>query len=228
MYLEYPGLSKLKRLAVAFSVFAAMATVASGAEKSSYLRELDLMSGELLAKVRQNCATGQMPQILAKVRRDNPGEQVPAADTYCVTAMGVSARRNALLDLYINMALQEQGYSELAFAEDAQLLNHDEAGQTAGRVFRAAGSGASSYLSITSKSRVLPCSLAFDAGFTWGYRNPNKPQSYELTEAGAAAIARACYDPSIQAISIAGQTMSAQKAGLYAGAWMGRQQSIGY
>lgn len=221
-------MSKLKRLAVALSVFVAMATTASGAEKSSYLRELDLMSGELLAKVRQNCATGQMPQILAKVRRDNSGGQIPAADTYCVTAMGVSGRRNALLDLYINTALQEQGYSELHFAEQAKLLQHDEAGQTAGRIFRAAGSGAASYQNITGQSRNLPCSLALDAGFTWGYRNPNKPQPYELTEASAAAIARACYDPSIREISVAGQTMPAQKAGLYAGAWLGRQQSIGY
>lgn len=221
-------MSKLRRLAVALSMFAAMATTASGAEKSSYLRELDLMSGELLAKVRENCATGQMPQILAKVRRDNPGEQVPAADTYCVTAMGVSGRRNALLDLYINIALQEQGYSELHFAEQAKLLQHDETGQTAGRIFRAAGSGASDYVSITGKSRALTCPLALDAGFTWGYRNSGKPQPYALSAESAAAIARACYDPSIQEISVAGQTMPAQKAGLYAGAWMGRQQSIGY
>jgi len=210
------------------AVFTAVATAATGADRSSYLHELDLMSGELLAKVRQNCASGQMPQILAKVRRDNPGEQVPAADTYCVTAMGVSGRRNTLLDLYINIALQEQGYSELHFAEQAQLLQHDEAGQTAGRIFRAAGIGATSYVSITGKSRDLPCPLALDAGFTWGYRNSGKAQPYALNAKSAAAIARACYDPSNREISVAGQTMSAQKAGLYAGAWMGRQQSIGY
>jgi hypothetical protein len=209
-------LSKFIIVACVLAAFASAEAIAGSA--SIYMREVDLMDAHTLVQIRQNCALNQMPGILAKVQRDNPGEKLPAADAYCLRAIAVSATHNELLDLYIDLALQEQGYDGLHFAEDEKLLQHDETGQTAGSIFRAAGGGATSYVSITGKTRGLTCPLALDAGYTWGYRNPDKPQPVALTAPGAAAIARACYDPSVTQIAVGADTLPAAKAGVYAGA----------
>lgn len=215
---------KLGAMSCVLSALAAMMVSASAEPPSIYLREVDLMDPRSLVQVRENCVLSHMPGILARVKRDNPGERLPAADAYCLRAIAVSAGHGQTLDLYIDLALQEQGYSELAFAEDAKLLQHDEPGQTAGRIFRAAGSGATTYASITGKSRDLPCPLALDAGYAWGYRNPDKPQPLALTATDAAAIARACYGPSATRIRVGKDTLSASKAGVIVGAWLGRAQ----
>jgi hypothetical protein len=108
-------------------------------------------------------------------------------------------------------------------ASDAKLLQNDEAGQTTGRILRAAKDGATSYVGIAGKTRELTCPLAFDAGYTLGYRHPEKEQPGALTPAEAAAITRACYDPSATEISVKGTATVASKAGLLAGAYFGRQ-----
>jgi hypothetical protein len=214
----------VSKLRIASIVVALSAAAASAAPASIYMRELDLMDPQSLVDVRQNCVLDHMPAVLAKVQRDNPNERLPTADAYCVRAVAVSAAHDELAHLYANLALQEQGYSALTFAEDAKLLQHDEAGRTTGATLRAALSGADSYVSITGKTRALPCPLALDAGYTWAYRNPEKPLPYSLTGAQAVAIARACYVPSTKTISVGTENLPAAKAGLIAGAWLGREQ----
>lgn len=220
-------MSKLRYMSFAIAAFAGICASIANAQSglpSIYLREVNLMDTRSLVQVRENCALDHMPGILAKVQQDNPGEALPRADAYCLRALAVSADRNFLADLYADLALQEQGYSEFAFAEDAQFLKHDEAGRTTGAILRAANSGAANYAGITGKTRDLPCPLALDAGFTWAYRNPDKPQPVVLTVAQAAATARACYQPAAKVIAVGKEVLPASKAGLYAGAWLGRQQ----
>lgn len=209
-------------LIVALPLVAAALPASAHAQQSSYLRELDLMKPELLAKVRQDCAEDQMPGILAKVQKDNPSESLPPADTYCLKALAVSASQGILLDLYINLALQEQGQSEYHAVEQAQLLSHDESGKTAGSILRAAKAGQTTYISIKGATRPLSCPLALDAGYTWAYQFPDKHLSYEPTAAEAAEIAHACYVPSTARVNVNGQPMAGQAAGLYAGASLGR------
>ena len=61
-------------------------------------------------------------------------------------------------------------------------------------------------------------------GYAFGYRNPEKNQPAELTANEAEAIGRACYDPSAKEIALKGDKLAVSRAGLLAGAWLGRQQ----
>ncbi len=191
-------------------------------QRALHLRELEITSEELLAKTRRNCAM----HLMTKIKKDMEGQGAPMPDVhvYCIKAMEVSARRGLLADLYVNLALQEQGHSEFHFAGQTELLKNNESSRTRLSIFKAADAGEPTYTSITGKVRQLPCPLAFDAGYTWAYRNPDKSQPYELTAAVVETIARSCYDPSVKEIMLSGASVPAQKAGLFAGAWLGRQQ----
>jgi hypothetical protein len=194
--------------------------------KEKYLRYVELVDDGDRAKMRGICAAHRMPVVKRKVDAAEPAAVLPDVHAYCLKAIEVSAGRDRLPDLYINLALQEQGQSEFRSAEQAALLKNDEAGRTTGLILRAANAAQGDYASITGKTKPLPCPLAFDAGFTWGYRSPDKQQPYELTAADAERIARACYDPTVKEISLKDALVPAQKAGLFAGAWLGRKQRL--
>lgn len=178
------------------------------------------MDARSLVEVRQNCALEQLPAILAKVMRDNPAEHLPATKVYCMRAIKASAHKGLLAGLYDNLALQAQGRSAFVSASDANLLVHDESGKTAGSILRAAQSGATSYTSINGAVQKITCELAFDAGFTWAFRNPQKPQPYAMTASQAEDMAEACFEK--HSATIGASALPATKAGLIAGAWFGK------
>lgn len=213
-------------LKLGFSVcaFAALAATANAASLD-YLRELDRSTSEHLVTVRLDCAANQIPQIFRKVAKDNPRETLPSVDAYCRRALELSGRHNAVLNLYIDLALREQGYDGLYLPQQAPLLAHDETNQTVIRIFFAAGRGQPSYVGIAGKVHPLSCPLALDAGFAWGYRNPDRgTDPVPLTETSVNAIARACYDASVKTIPFGWFVAPTEQAGLYAGAWLGRRQ----
>jgi hypothetical protein len=194
--------------------------------RRAYLKDLERMDDGERATIRGVCAAHRMPVVKQRVDAAEPAPVFPEVHTYCLKAIEASAKRDRLPDLYINLALQAQGYDELHFAEQAKFLQNNEAGLTRAAIFKAANAGDPTYASITGKERPLHCPLAFDAGYAFGYRNPDKSQPYELTAAEAERIARACYDPSVREITLNGAPVSAQKAGLFAGAWLGRKQRL--
>jgi hypothetical protein len=216
--------------AFAIAGLAAAPNTVAQDQPTIYLRELSLMTPGELTLRRRNCAMHRMPQVFESVRRGSrkdaaragfPVADLPPVPVYCLEALNVSARRNLLADLYMSLALQEQGISGFHFAEYAQLLRNDEAGRTTGSILRAANAGERSYVGLAGQSRTLPCPLALDAGYTWATRNPSR-QMAEMTAEAASAVARQCYNPSTTRITLNGETMSAQRAGLLAGAWLAR------
>ena len=183
-------------------------------------RELDL------TQARQACADGDMPRIRHKIETDKNVQlfdvHMPETSVYCLKALSVAKAKGWTWNLYMNIAMQEQGYTDYDTAGEAVLLKNNEAGRTWGAIFRAANAGAASYTSITDKPRPLPCSLALDAGFTWVSANSGATVPIDLTQIEAGAIAKQCYDPAVTQITVRGTIMSPQKAGLIAGAWMAR------
>lgn len=194
--------------------------------KEKYLRYVELVDDGERAKMRGICAADRMPVVKRKVDAAEPAPVLPEVHAYCLKAIEVSAQRDRLPDLYINLALQEQGQSEFRSAEQAGLLKNDEAGRTTGLILRAANAGQATFESVTGKIQQLPCPLALDAGFTWAYRNPDKKQAYEVTASEVETMARACYDPSIKEIPFRGDTLAVSRAGLLAGAALGRQKRL--
>jgi len=194
--------------------------------KEKHLKGLELMTDDSLTTTRGICAAHRMPFVRQRVDAAEPAPVFPEVHAYCLKAIEVSAKRDRLSDLYMNLALQEQGRSSLQFASDAELLKNNEAGRTRLAVLKAANSGEAAYLSITDKQRQLHCPLALDAGFAFGYRSPEKDQPYELTAPEVQTIARACYDPTVKEIALKDALVPAQKAGLFAGAWLGQRQRL--
>ncbi|MDV6333154.1 hypothetical protein [Asticcacaulis sp. 201] len=190
------------------------------------LKEVERFDDLYLVETRQTCAEGKMAAIKADMDKDKrlkSSTALPAPDIYCRKILTESKRRGHLADLYINLALQEQGYSSLHFAQQAQLLKNNESGRTLAAVLQAANAGQPSYTSITGKPRDLPCPLALDAGFAWGAANAMAAAPVTLTEAEANTIALQCYDVATTTITIHGIAMPASKAGLIAGAWLAKQ-----
>jgi hypothetical protein len=191
--------------------------------RRAYLKVLERMDDGERATIRGVCAAHRMPVVKQRVDAAEPAPVFPDVHAYCLKAIEASAKRDRLSDLYINLALQAQGYDELHFAEQAKFLQNNEAGLTRAAIFKAANAGDPAYASITGQQRQLHCPLAFDAGYAFGYRNPEKSQPYELTAAEAERIVRACYDPAVKEIALNGEATAVSRAGLFAGAWLGRK-----
>jgi len=199
------------------------------------MRGIPRLSASELAVNRGICAQDDTGRLFANFHRGDQEDaaragwrtvDIPPVTDYCLEILNVSARRGFLPDLYIALALGELGHSYglySNFAEQAQLLSNDEAGQTTGLILRAALAGQNTYASIRNVTRPLPCPLAFDAGYTWAFRNPDRQQPYTFSRAEAERIAQACYMVGAAQINVSGQTLPAQQAGLYAGAYFGRE-----
>ena len=218
----------LATLAVALTVALQAGSVdAAPATTDPYLREVELFDAQYLAEARQVCATDKMVAIQAKLRADKELKRfdapLPPVEAYCLKVVAVSRAQGRMADLYVNIALQEQGYRSYDAAGQAQLLSHGEASNTTSAILRAANAGQVTYNSITGKSRDLPCPLALDAGATWADGNDKATSPIALTEAEASAIARQCYAPATTTITVRGVAMPAQKAGLIAGIWLAKQ-----
>lgn len=188
------------------------------------LREVDLLGQPELADAREGCALNRVANGFMAIRKDAlvHGDP-PPPDIYCLRVLSVSRAKGRMADLYINLALQEQGYDSLMFAQQAQLLKNNEAGRTFQAVLMAANAGQTSYTSITGKARDLTCALAIDAGETWASANPTAASPMEITGTDAAAVARQCYAGGpITTITVNGNPLPASKAGLIAGIWLAR------
>jgi len=217
---------------VAVASLLAASALPAVAQKSTdstvYLREIELMDADLLAKTRQTCAVGEMANIKARIDTDEIdrkyGAPFPAVEVYCLKAIYVSREQKKLNDLYINLALQAQGYHiDFNFADMSGKLQNNEVGRTILAILSAAKSGAGSYTSITGKPHDLPCPLAFDAGMTWASTTPSAAAPMALTMAEATAAIRQCYAPGVTTITLQGTAMPATKAGLIVGAWLAKQ-----
>ena len=193
--------------------------------KRLHLKYLEQLVGdESLTQIRAICAAHRMPWLRDVVQSKQV--QLPDTPVYCLKAIEVSARGNMLSDLYINLALQAQGRESFDSAKDAALLKDNEAGRTRAAIFKAANAGEPAYAGITGQQRPLPCPLAFDAGYAFGYRNPDKNQPVEFTANEAEAIVRACYDPSAMEITLKGDKLAVSRAGVLAGASLGRRAKL--
>lgn len=190
--------------------------------KEKYLKDLELMNDGTRATIRGICAAHRMPVVKQRVDAAEPAPVLPEVYTYCLKAIDVTAKRDRLADLYINLALQAQGRSQFQFTDDAELVKNNEPGRTRLAILKAANAGEATYQDITGRTKELPCPLAFDAGYTWAFNSPEKSQPYEFAAADIERITRACYDPSVEEITLSGAPIPAQKVGLFAGAWLGR------
>ncbi len=201
-------------------------TPGTSTDTNVLLQEVERFDDLYLVQTRQSCAEGKMPAIKQDMDTDarlKGSTPLPDVDIYCRKVLTESRRRGHLADLYINFALQEQGYRDYYSVDQAQLLKNNEAGRTLAAVLQAANVGQTTYTSITGKSRDLPCPLALDAGFAWASANTTASVPVALTPVEANAAVRQCYAPSATTITIRGTTYPAQKAGLIAGAWLARQ-----
>lgn len=180
--------------------------------------------------IRRTCAMGRMPAVIAGVAakgreataRHASVAPMPPADLYCLAVIEEARRRNSASGLYINLALQEQGYDALYFSQQAQLLKNNEPGRTFQAVLMAANAGQASYVSVAGQTRDLSCPLALDAGETWASTNTTAPLPQDLTSEEASDIAQACYGSPTATITVRGSAIPAQRAGLFAGAWIAR------
>jgi hypothetical protein len=220
------GLIAIGLCASFLPMLSTQASAAKSTDSIVYFREIELMDANLLTQTRQTCAMGQMPSIKARIDADKDLQRFdapfPDADAYCLKVLAVSRSTHHLLDLYINLALQAQGYSDFHSADMAKLLSNNEAGRTMIAILSAAKTGQTTYTGITGKSRDLPCPLALDAGATWADGNDKATPPIALTEAEASAIARQCYAPVSTTITVRGVVMPASKAGLVAGIWLAK------
>lgn len=218
----------LATLAVALTVALQAGSVdAAPATTDPYLKEIELFGATDLAEARQICATGKMASIQAKLRADKELKRfdlpLPPVENYCLKVLTVSVAQARMADLYVNMALQEQGFESYDTVGQVKLLSHGEASRTTLAILTSANAGQPTYTSITGKSRDLPCPLALDTGATWAAGNDKATLPIDLTEAEVSAIARQCYAPATTTITVRGVVTPAQKAGLIAGVWLAKQ-----
>ncbi len=188
--------------------------------------------GDWLLRIRRTCAMNAMGTVIDAVAAQSnqvaahgvKSTPMPDVASYCLATIGEAKRRGSLSNLYINLALQEQGKGSLGSLEGAQLLKNNEAWRTTEAILRAANDGQVAYTSITGKLRVLPCSLALDAGYTWASGNAKAQSPVALTQAEADDAKRQCYDPATIEIKLNGTAYPSAKAGVILGAWLALHQ----
>ena len=187
---------------------------------STMFKELELLPADDLVIDRSNCALGKMPEVWARMKSSHLVKgKLPATEVYCLKVLAVTATENHGADLYIRLAMVEQGFTDFTHSAMTKYVAHDEPGRTMAAILQSANAGAVSYTGITGRSHDLPCSLAFDAGFTWATGNDNARVPLAVTQEQAADAERQCFASGVTTVTVAGQSLPASKAGLIVGAW---------
>ena len=209
-------------MGVAVHAFAQNA--ATDDEAAYSLREVDLFGADDLVDARLTCALGKMPEAMRRTKAFKfVKAELPAADIYCLKVLSVTGAKQRGPHLYIRLAMNEQGFFDFDNSAESKYVAHDEPGRTMAAVLQAASAGQTTYTGIAGHSHELPCALALDAGATWAETAANAAPPAAFSADEAASVAHECYDPTVNQITVHGTAMPATKAGLFVGAWYGKQ-----
>lgn len=170
-------------------------------------QELTLISDKRLAAKRHACAFHKMGDVKAGI--EARGTPFPDVTRYCLAVLREAGRRGALPQLY--------GLLEPLGKADPW-----------GRIFDAASQNKESYVSASGKVHRIPCPLAFDAGYSAGYIQPDKRSPFETINVDRIEkMTAACFDPGIETETLRIGTTSATSAylGFVAGFSRGQRDS---
>lgn len=194
---------------------------ARAAQKKITLQIIEREPEDSLVDHRQACSNHSL--LASNIKSEQEGKPMPAAHEECLKVLDVTARKGLGNDLYINLALQAQGVREWRNEAHNQLLQNREISRTLRAVGSAALAGEVEYQSVNpTVKRKLDCPLALDAGFTHGQVQGSTPMQ-ALSASARDSVVKACYNPeSPPMLTVDGETMPLNKAGLLAGENIGR------
>ncbi|MEM1088436.1 MAG: hypothetical protein AAGH90_11970 [Pseudomonadota bacterium] len=139
------------------------------------------LSDFTVADERASCANGRWDIVTSRVAEEWPhgASFLPKAAIHCPAVLVEIARRGRLRDLYANRTRQN-GITGDSGAEHQRILS-------------AALKDNTGYISTVGPTRKINCELAFDAGFYFGFYNPNTPVAGSVNEATIDALTSQCF-----------------------------------
>ncbi len=158
-----------------------MALVSSAAASAQLpedfaIRTLGIKSDRNLGAKHVGCAFGDTPIIMRKFVQTYPRHAytVPDVAEYCIAVLREAAKR------------KRQGYVY-------SRMQPGKAVQEWSLIVRAAWAAQNRYFNAEGQAKILNCELAFDAGYVYGLRHPDKPMRLEQNESRAEETARLCF-----------------------------------
>lgn len=180
--------------------------------------------GHLLNRTRQQCAgQGEALAGMRKYFEDKYGQgSFPANEDYCRAAVARAVEIDDTPGLYLNLTVQQMGRdTEFDEKMDGAVVGTKPV-ELLRSIRKAAQAGERAYTGIHGQSVPLSCGLAVDAGATWAAANTQLVNRPALSPREIKDVARACYTPGTENITLRGESMLAPKAGLIIGEIIGR------
>ncbi len=168
-------------------------------------QELRLISDKRIAAKRHACAFHKMGDLKAKI--EARGTSFPDVARYCLAVLREAGRRGTLAQFY-------------GLLEPLGKIDPWE------RIFDAASQNKDSYVSASGKVHRIPCPLAFDAGYSAGFNQPDKsPPFGHMSIDRIEKITVACFEPGIEReiLSIGQKEVTSAFLGYIAGHSKGQQ-----
>ncbi len=188
---------------------------------TTLFRDLELLPPDDLVIDRADCALGKMPDVWVRMKSSHLVKgDLPTTQAYCLKVLAVTAAESHVADLYIRLAMNEQGFSDYSHSGQSKYVANNEPGRTMAAILQAASAGSVAYTGVAGHTHDLPCALALDAGYSWASNSETAKTPVAFTAEEASDIAAQCYDPKVRQISVKGTPVPATKAGLLAGAWL--------